>query len=351
MNKQEIISLRSKIIDATIKTLLMNGEKIIRNDNETFDWNKRNCRVYTHNLIDHGDGVKYMPVEYINYTQSDIFSGIDDMIFIIPGNKHILYKLPIKTMFSYINNGLNNDRKHYHISKYDVLKNRGICINIEFDTFKHLNGLEVYNLNEIKRNLPSKYDKLVNKLIKQFFSKGLTDWDQIKSMAWEGFAIAMNTYDDTKSKMNFTQFAAFAIRNNILTSLDNELRTVKLSAYAQKKTTEAGNSLYNTVSIDTKIRDDEENSGKELKLNMYENDKFSDGDVYGYIYQRLEDAFSERDCKIFYSIFGLNGYEEHKNKEVAKILGISEGLVSQRIKRITSWMRKDDEICEMLKNL
>lgn len=351
MKNQEIIKLRKAIIDSMIKTLLMDGEKVVRNDNDTFDWGERNCKVYVHNLIDHGDGIKYIPVEYINYTQTDLFSGVDDMIFVVPGHKNMMYKLPLKYMFSCIHNGLDNDRRHYRISQYDPIKNRGLCVNIEFDTFKQLKGLEVYDLDTIKQRLPMKYDRLVNKLIKQFFDKGLTDWEQIKSMAWEGFAIAMNTYDDTKSTMNFTQFAAFSIRNNILTSLDNELRTVKLSAYAQKKTLEEGNPLYNTVSIDTRMRDDEENSGRELRLNMSEDDKFSDGDVYTYIYQRLEEEFSERDCKMFYLIFGLKGYEVHKNKEVAAALGISEGLVSQKIKKITTWMRKDEEICEMLKNL
>ena len=40
-----------------------------------------------------------------------------------------------------------------------------------------------------------------------------------------------------------------------------------------------------------------------------------------------------------------------KGKDIAKEYNISEGLVSQKIKRITTWIRKDNELCEMLANL
>lgn len=205
---------------------------------------------------------------------------------------------------------------------------------------------------EEKNKLAVQYEPLVNKLVNQWYKKGITSWDQLKSMAYEGLALAINTYDDERSKMNFMQFAAFAIRNNILTSLDNELRTVKLSNYAQKKASEKGETLFNTVSIDVRIRqDDDRRTPQELRLNMYTNAKFGDGDVFSYIYSRLETEFSERDCKIFYKVFGLRGCDETKGKDVAKEYGISEGLVSQKIKKITSWIRKDNEMCEMLQNL
>ena len=205
---------------------------------------------------------------------------------------------------------------------------------------------------EEKNKLAIQYEPLVNKLVNQWHKKGLTTWDQLKSMAYEGLALAINTYDDEKSKMNFMQYASFAIRNNILTSLDNELRTVKLSNYAQKKVTERGESLFNTVSIDVSIRADEDKRNpQEIRLNMFTGAKFSDGDVFSYIYTRLETTFSEKDCVIFYKVFGLKGYDEMKGKDIAREFGVSEGLISQKIKRITTWIRKDNELCEMLQNL
>ena len=39
--------------------------------------------------------------------------------------------------------------------------------------------------------------------------------------------------------------------------------------------------------------------------------------------------------------FGLNGYEEHTQKEVADILGISQSYISRLEKRIIDSLRKE----------
>ena len=209
------------------------------------------------------------------------------------------------------------------------------------------------NLSESeKNNLVKQYEPLVNKMIMQFFSKGTTSWENLRSMALEGLALAINNYDNSRSNMNFTQFAAFAIRNNILTCLDNELRTVKLSNYAQKKAVEAGETLFNSISIDSmRNTDDENRKPLEIRIGMYANETFSDGNVFEYMYTRMESQFSERDCNIFYMTFGLKGFEETKGKDIAKEVGVSEGLVSQRVKKIIEWIRQDSDLCEVLSNL
>ena len=105
-------------------------------------------------------------------------------------------------------------------------------------------------MTEIERNnLVRDYEPLINKLTKQFVDKVHYPWAEIKSMAYEGLAIAMSTYDPERSKMTFTQFAGFAIRNNILTSLDNELRTIKMSAYAQKVSISSSISVFSLISL------------------------------------------------------------------------------------------------------
>jgi RNA polymerase sigma factor (sigma-70 family) len=210
------------------------------------------------------------------------------------------------------------------------------------------------NLTDKERNqLAKQYEPLVNKMTKQFSTKVAMSWGEIKSMAYEGLALAIKQYDEERSDMSFTQFAAFAIRNNILTSLDNELRTVKMSNYAQKKAIESGDALFTTVSIEgNTMRDDNDSKVQlDIKLGMYSNATFADGDVYEYLYSRIDEQFGERDRKIFYMTFGLNGYDNEKNKDIAKMLGVSEGLVSQRAKKVVEWIRKDRDLCEMLSNL
>ena len=204
-----------------------------------------------------------------------------------------------------------------------------------------------------KEKLAKQYEPLVNKITKQYAAKVKIGWEDVKSMAWEGLAIAMETYDENKSTMNFTQFAGYAIRNNILTSLDNEVRTVKLSNYAQKKAVERGEALFNSVSIDQPRHngDDDEVTPREKVLGMFEDEKFSDGDVFDYLKSRIDDEFSTRDCLIFYKSFGLNGFDDMKGKDIAKELNVSEGLVSQRLKKIIAFIRKDNDLCEVLSNL
>lgn len=209
-----------------------------------------------------------------------------------------------------------------------------------------------------KNQFAIQYTKLINKIVKQFFDKGMTDWSQLESAAWEGFAIAMKDYNPDRSKLNFTQYAGWSIRNRILSSIDEELRTVKVSFYNRKKAEETGGSIYSRISIDAGSRqsndeDSANDSSKKFNLDgMHTNPTFSDGDTYEYIYYRLESNFPAEQCDMFYRSFGLNGYDEvQKGKDIARVHGISEGSVSQKVKKIITWMRSDVEICEMLSNL
>ena len=216
------------------------------------------------------------------------------------------------------------------------------------------------NMTELEKNtLVRKYEPLVNKITKQYSDKVKIGWDDLKSMAYEGLAIAMETYDPTRSNMTFTQFAGFAIRNNILTSLNNELRTVKLSAYAQKKAIENGEAVFNSVSLDLTINDSSaKNSGNSHNgpkrsdwTSLMQEDKFSDGDIFETLYSKLEDNFPMRDCEIFYRTFGLKDFEEEKGKDIAAYFGISKSLVSIKLKIVIQFIRKDEELIEILSNL
>ena len=209
-------------------------------------------------------------------------------------------------------------------------------------------------MTELEKNkFVLQYEPLVNKITKQFSDKVRISWDDLKSMAYEGLAIAMITYDPNRSKMTFTQFAGFAIRNNILTSLNNELRTVKLSAYAQKKAAENGEAVFNSVSIEANWNSEDHTGGpkKNDMLNLRQEEKFSDGDIFETLYCKLEDAFPTRDCEIFYRTFGLKDYDEEKGKDIADYFGISRSLVSIKLKGIIKFIQNDDELCEVLANL
>lgn len=210
-------------------------------------------------------------------------------------------------------------------------------------------------MTELEMNkLVKQYEPLINKITKQYSSKVKASWEDIKSMAYEGFAIAINTYDSERSSMTFAQFAGFAIRNNILTSINNELRTVKLSAYAQKKAIENGNAVFNSVSLDMNINENTSNSGGPKRndwINIRQDEKFSDGDTFETLYSKLEDNFPMRDCEIFYRTFGLKDFDEEKGKDIADYFGISRSLVSIKLKMVIQFIQKDEDLCEVLANL
>lgn len=203
-----------------------------------------------------------------------------------------------------------------------------------------------------KNKLAIQYEGLVNKMTYQFANKVAMDWNDIKSMAYEGLALAIEQYDSERSSMNFMQFAAFAIRNNILTSLDNEARTIKMSAYNQKKAKEEGVMNYK-IRIDLQVNqpDDDSKAIKEMVLGTYEDAKFADGDVFETIYEMLGEKFSARDCEIFFRTFGLNGYEEEKCKDIAKMFELSIGMISIVNKKIIKYIRSNENMCELLANL
>jgi RNA polymerase sigma factor (sigma-70 family) len=208
-------------------------------------------------------------------------------------------------------------------------------------------------LNEVEKNqLVEQYEPLMNKLVAQFINDNVKcSWEDLKSYAYEGFALAIQKYDETRSSMNFTQYAAYYIRNNILLSLNNELRTVKLSAYAQKQVEKRGGSSFNMISIDSCGIDDETEHYRKIILSEIVEDKFSNGDVFEYLYTRLEEEFPYRECQMFYQTFGLKDFDVMKNKDIAKFHGVSEGLSCQKVSKIIKWIRKDNELCEQLSML
>ena len=210
-------------------------------------------------------------------------------------------------------------------------------------------------MTDIEKNaLVQQYEPLINKITKQYSDKVKASWEDLKSMAYEGFAIAINTYDSTRSKMTFAQFAGFAIRNNILTSLNNELRTVKLSAYAQKKAIEKGDAVFNSVSIEENLDSDSERTGgpkQKDMVNLRQEAKFDDGDIFETLYSKLEENLPLRDCEIFYRTFGLKDFEEEKGKDIAVYFGISRALVSIKLKSVITFIQKDEELVEVLSNL
>ena len=98
-------------------------------------------------------------------------------------------------------------------------------------------------------------------------------------------------------------------------------------------------------------QDDDCQTSKEYRYNLYEEIKPSYKEIMDELYKRLEDRFSERDIKIFYMSFSLKDYDEYKCKDIAKIFKVSEGRVSQIVKHIINYIKNDKDLKEYLMDL
>jgi hypothetical protein len=224
---------------------------------------------------------------------------------------------------------------------------------------------------EVRNQIARQFEPLVNKIVSQWHRRLKTDWYTLKSMAYEGLTIAMNTYDPERSQMNFTQFAAFAMLNNIRNCSCTELHTVKLTSYTQEqiKKTQAdvaadaevcenaapgiGATTFTTVSISAVMNPagDNENMNREMRYGVYESAKFEDGDPMELLKTEVDTHCNATDAYCFYSFFGVCGVPEKQVTELAAELNVTSGRISQRIKKVLDYIKSNEDICEAMASL
>lgn len=220
--------------------------------------------------------------------------------------------------------------------------------------------------NEIVRQ----YEPLIHKIIRQWIGKSNLGVDDLLSVALEGMTYAINTFgkrkvrgengkwveaekDEKVASYSFTQYAAYCIDNWIKEEIKHHSHTVRIPASQQKKQrTEQGfNSKNNSISGDTVIKGGSDDNKRSLFdiLDTGENgnkniDSEDLDNLWKKIYKKLEDNFKERDLEIFYSAFGLNGYELIKGKALAKKYDIVESAITAIKKKVIAFIRKDKDL-------
>lgn len=201
-------------------------------------------------------------------------------------------------------------------------------------------------MNEKERNeLAKQYVPLVKKIVNQFSKKCALDYDEIESFAWEGFTIAMNTYDPKKSKMTFTSFAGYGIRNAILSGISSTQSTIAVSYYIRKKMNETGGVVPTTVSIEKNF----ENEDHLDALGLVDED-FVYEDPWQMLMNKLKNNFSEENVDIFCSVYGLDGHKVEKCKEIAQRMNVSGSLITKCIKKIIKFIKNDKELSNALRD-
>jgi len=180
---------------------------------------------------------------------------------------------------------------------------------------------------QVKNDLIEHNLRLVVYIARRFENTGV-ELDDLISVGAIGLIKAVNSFDAEKN-IKLATFASRCIENEILM----HLRKV--------------NQQKGDVSLDEPLNTDWE--GNELLLSDvlgsdgYEiNNDMEDEDERRILHLCMENL-GDRERLIMNMRFGLCGYKEHTQKEVADILGISQSYISRLEKRIISQLKKDIE--------
>ncbi|MGL4730467.1 MAG: RNA polymerase sporulation sigma factor SigE [Clostridium sp.] len=235
----------------------------------------------------------------------------------------------MKTIIEKVSNFLSRlrflNKKIYYIGGSDALP-PPLTKEEEEELVKQLvGGDENIRAILIERNL-----RLVVYIARKFENTGVNVEDLI-SVGTIGLIKAVNTFDPEK-KIKLATYASRCIENEILMYLRRN----------SKIKTEI--SFYEPLNIDW--------DGNELLLSDIlgtENDM-----VYNFIEDEVDkqllllamERLNDREKEIVELRFGLNGYSEKTQKEVADMLGISQSYISRLEKRIIKRLKK--EINKML---
>lgn len=225
---------------------------------------------------------------------------------------------------------------------------------------------------ESRNKIAKQYIPLIHKIIRQWFNKSTLGYDDLISIAYMGLTYAMNTFgkrkardenghwveiekeeNDKTASYTFTQYAAYCINNSIKEEIKHNSHLVRVPASQQKK--ERNEKGYNTrsftVSGSKKVGNDKDGNSKSLfdfidngdnghqAINNSDLDK-----LWKYVYTKLDETFKKRDLEIFYSLFGLNGYEKVKGKELAKKYNIGETTITAVKNKFISYIKKDKNL-------
>lgn len=215
-----------------------------------------------------------------------------------------------------------NDNQVFYIGGSDTLP-PPLTKEEETDVINHIkNGDESYKEKLIVHNL-----RLVVYIAKRFETAGANIEDLI-SIGTIGLIKAVNTFNPEKN-IKLATYASRCIENEILMFL--------------RKSSQ----LKNEISIDEPLNTDWD--GNELLLCDVLG---SDPDIINRdIETELEcnqllnavSNLNERESLIMELRFGLNGKEEHTQKEVADYLGISQSYISRLEKKIIKRLKRDLE--------
>lgn len=154
------------------------------------------------------------------------------------------------------------------------------------------------------------------------------DLDEYYDICMIGLVKAANTFNESKG-YTFSTYGISCIRSELL-------------GYLRRQNSSKRKANYNTVSLEMSVY--KENDGKEITLldTLPSNDNVEEEIIVNEEKELLIEALNILDDKellVISYMFGINGYDEIKQKDIATILGMQQGSVSRIGKRAINKMR------------
>ena len=222
-----------------------------------------------------------------------------------------------------------------------------------------------------RNDVAKKYDALVWKIARSYIGKSNFTLDDLHAIGYIGLVEAMNSYgkktDRTKADdehmvgFTFKSYAGYRIRIAILARIMDEGHIVRIprSQQARERKEKGYNTRNTSISVETPVGKDKEGNTKRLldKISDYERGgkSLEDADnerLWAEIDNKLRKKFDDRTLEIFYSWFGLFGYEKLSGKEIMAKYGFKNpSNINANNYKVMKYMKDDPEMLDALKEL
>lgn len=222
-----------------------------------------------------------------------------------------------------------------------------------------------------RNDIAKKYDPLVWKIARDFIGKSNFDLSELHAIGCEGLVWAMNKYgkkntkstasDENVKAYTFKSWAGYCIRIAILEAIKDQGHLVRIPRSQQaKERKEKGHNTRNTsISVETPVGKDKDGNTKRIldKIGDYEREGKSleerDNErLWAEIDRKLRKKFDDRTLEIFYSWFGLFGYEKLSGKEMMAKYGFrNPSNINANNYKVMNYMKSSPEMMDALREL
>ena len=219
-----------------------------------------------------------------------------------------------------------------------------------------------------RNDIAKQYDPLVWKIARDFAGKSNFDLSELHAIGCEGLVWAMNKYgkkntkstssDENVKAYTFKSCAGYCIRIAILEAIKDQGHLVRIPRSQQaKERKEKGHNTRNTsISVETPVGKDKDGNTKRLidKIGDYEREgKSLEERDNERLWAEIDNKkFDDRTLEIFYSWFGLFGYEKLSRKEMMAKYGFrNPSNINANNYKVMNYMKSNPEMMNALREL